>query len=145
MIVYDLQCEFDHCFEGWFKDAGDFDKQLASGYLQCPVCNSANVIRVPSASRINLGSKQPESGGNLQPAVNQYANQVMGKLQQYIQKNFDNVGDTFPSLARQMHYGEVEQRNIRGTATLQEAQSLLDEGIDLVRLPDDKPDKSHLN
>ena len=37
--------------------------------------------------------------------------------------------------ARKMHYGESEERNIRGKASLEETQELLDEGIDVLPLP----------
>jgi hypothetical protein len=34
-----------------------------------------------------------------------------------------------------MHYGEAEQRNIRGHATLEETEELIDEGIAVMPLP----------
>ena len=34
-----------------------------------------------------------------------------------------------------MHYQEVPERSIIGEATVQEAKALLDEGIDLIPLP----------
>ncbi len=37
MIHYDLQCDADHRFDGWFKDSGSFDRQAAHGMLECPV------------------------------------------------------------------------------------------------------------
>ena len=37
MIIYDLQCEALHRFEGWFKNPDDYEQQLASGLLACPV------------------------------------------------------------------------------------------------------------
>lgn len=46
-----------------------------------------------------------------------------------------DVGEKFPEEARKIHYGEQEARGLRGTATVQEAQSLIDEGIDIVPFP----------
>jgi hypothetical protein len=31
MKVFDLACEHDHRFEGWFASADDYDAQLARG------------------------------------------------------------------------------------------------------------------
>ncbi|MEY3942825.1 MAG: hypothetical protein RLZZ133_515, partial [Pseudomonadota bacterium] len=47
----------------------------------------------------------------------------------------DYVGKDFPEEARRMHYQEVPERSIIGEATVQEAKALLDEGIDLIPLP----------
>jgi hypothetical protein len=43
-----------------------------------------------------------------------------------------DVGDQFAEEARKMHYGEKEERAIRGKTTLDEARALLDEGIDVL-------------
>lgn len=52
--------------------------------------------------------------------------------------NTDDVGTQFAEEARKMHYGETKERGIRGQATREEAESLLDEGIAVVPmlLPD---------
>lgn len=47
----------------------------------------------------------------------------------------EDVGHRFAAEARRMHYGEVEERAIRGQATLQETTELLDEGIAVLPLP----------
>ena len=55
MLVVDLACEAGHRFEGWFGSADDLASQQARRLLTCPVCNSAQVQRLPSASHINRG------------------------------------------------------------------------------------------
>ena len=47
----------------------------------------------------------------------------------------ENVGDRFAEEARRMHYGEVEERAIRGQATRAQAEALHEEGIEVVALP----------
>ena len=47
----------------------------------------------------------------------------------------EDVGGAFSEEARKMHYGETEQRNIRGQATPEETQELLEEGIQVMPLP----------
>jgi hypothetical protein len=45
------------------------------------------------------------------------------------------VGNGFAEEARKMHYGETEERNIRGQVSLEETHSLLEEGIPVMPLP----------
>jgi hypothetical protein len=59
----------------------------------------------------------------------------MAELRQHIEKNFDPVGDKFAEEARKIHYGEIEKRNIYGQTSAQEAQELLDEGIEFAPVP----------
>ena len=47
----------------------------------------------------------------------------------------EDVGDRFAAEARKMHYGEAEERGIRGRATREEARDLLEEGISVFSLP----------
>ena len=47
----------------------------------------------------------------------------------------DDVGARFAEEARRMHYGEAEERPIRGQATPVEARSLREEGIEVASLP----------
>lgn len=145
MIVYDLECEHSHRFEGWFGSADDFDQQLASKVLTCPVCASANVVRRPSAAYVNTGATQAPP--REKPAVSaptsvavpqQYANippEVVAKVIEHIVKNTEDVGAKFPEEARKIHYQEAPERHIRGTATPREVDSLRDEGIEVVSLP----------
>jgi hypothetical protein len=49
--------------------------------------------------------------------------------------NTEDVGAQFADEARKMHYGEAEERGIRGQATREEAESLLEEGIEVMTLP----------
>jgi len=47
----------------------------------------------------------------------------------------EDVGERFADEARRIHYGEAEERGIRGQATSEQAEELLDEGIAVVALP----------
>ena len=49
--------------------------------------------------------------------------------------NTEDVGTQFAEEARKIHYGEREERNIRGQATREETEALIDEGIDVMPLP----------
>jgi hypothetical protein len=47
----------------------------------------------------------------------------------------EDVGERFTEEARKIHYGEAEDRGIRGQATREEAQALEEEGIQVLALP----------
>ncbi|WP_233505986.1 DUF1178 family protein [Rhodoferax lacus] len=54
------------------------------------------------------------------------------ELSQRIVASTQDVGDSFAEEARKMHYGETEERAIRGQATVDEARALVEEGIDIL-------------
>ncbi len=142
MIVYDLECENSHRFEGWFGSADDYDKQQASKLLSCPMCNSGQVVRRPSAAYVNTGAVEKPPRSQPKPAnalpQQQYANvppEIVAKVIEHIIKNTEDVGNRFPEEARKIHYNEAPERHIRGTATPKDVESLRDEGIEVVSLP----------
>ena len=49
----------------------------------------------------------------------------------------EDVGERFPEEARRIHYGEVQERGIRGRASPTDADALREEGIEVMafRLP----------
>jgi hypothetical protein len=142
MIVYDLECENSHRFEGWFGSASDYDQQLAGKLLTCPMCHNGNVVRRPSASYVNTGATEKPPAEKPVPrgagVPQQYANippEVVAKVMEHIISNTEDVGGRFPEEARKIHYNEAPERHIRGTASPKEVASLRDEGIDVVSLP----------
>ena len=56
MKVFDLRCEHDHRFEGWFASSEAYEDQLARDLVACPICASTAVSRLPSAPHLNLSS-----------------------------------------------------------------------------------------
>jgi hypothetical protein len=54
MLVVDLHCANGHHFEGWFASADDLTSQQARGLVSCPVCGDREVVRRPSAPRLNV-------------------------------------------------------------------------------------------
>ena len=73
-----------------------------------------------------------QEAANLEPAQLQAA---LLKMVRHVVANTEDVGNSFPEEARKMHYGEAEQRNIRGHATPEETEELIDEGIAVMPLP----------
>jgi hypothetical protein len=152
--VFDLQCEHGHLFEGWFGSHEDYDSQQSRGLLTCPVCQSAIIEKRLSAPRLNVGhfdAEQRASEGSsasasisretvlasspeaLQLAQIQAA--IMQQMRELV-RNTENVGAGFAEEARRIHEGESEERPIRGTATIEEREALVEDGIAVVALPD---------
>jgi hypothetical protein len=52
-----------------------------------------------------------------------------------ILRNTEDVGERFAEEARRIHFGEAEERGIRGVASPQERQALHEEGIEVMALP----------
>ena len=147
MIIFDLQCANAHCFEGWFKNTSEYENQLASSLVHCPICGTEQVVKLPSASHLNLGKTTDQAtqvSKTEQAILAQDANAILYKLHEHVKQNFEDVGEGFAAEAKRMHYGEVEERNIRGNATKDEVVELNDEGIMVLPLPD-LPDKDKLN
>lgn len=57
------------------------------------------------------------------------------RARDYVEKNFDYVGERFPEEARKIHYGETDERQIYGEATGKEVKDLVDEGVAIAPLP----------
>jgi hypothetical protein len=69
------------------------------------------------------------------PALPQEVQAVMLNMVRHVIANTEDVGTQFAEEARKIHYGEAENRNIRGQASREETEALLDEGIDILPLP----------
>ena len=142
MIVFDLLCGEGHRFEGWFGSAKDFAGQKKRRLLSCPTCGSGSVDRVPSAARVNLGApapkapaqpaKTPEMEGKDPFAI---AQMLYSKMLDELLTKSEDVGKEFPNEARKIFYKDAPQRAIRGQATNEEHDELVDEGIPVARLP----------
>ena len=142
MIVFDLLCAQGHRFEGWFGSAADYSSQKKRDLLACPTCGSSHVERVPSATRANLGAeapkavtgpvKTPEMEGKDPFAI---AQMLYSRMLDELLTKSEDVGREFPAEARKIFYGESEARAIRGQATSEEHDELVDEGIPVARFP----------
>jgi hypothetical protein len=141
MIVFDLGCDNDHRFEGWFSSSTDFERQQKENLLSCPLCGSPHINRLLTAARLNTSHAAAAVREQAEPTAAvaaQYANfdaARMLKLISHIVDNTEDVGKAFPEEARKIHYKESPERHIRGTASAREVDALRDEGIDIVALP----------
>jgi hypothetical protein len=131
MIVFDLQCQNGHAFEGWFEDSQTFEDQRSQGLIACPVCNDTDVVKVPSTFAIKGSSHSASS----QPPKKMNYHKLERQINEYVKNNFDDVGTDFAKEALKIHYGASQPRNIRGISTSKEEQTLKEEGIEFFKLP----------
>jgi hypothetical protein len=132
LIVYSLRCKNGHEFEGWFRDSASYDAQSGEGALCCPTCNSRRVEKAIMAPAISASRSVQKA--HTEARSNR---QFMTGLRKYVQENAEYVGPNFAEEARKIHYGETSDRNIYGETTAEEAQLLVEEGVDVAPLPPD--------
>lgn len=140
MIVYDLQCNNGHVFEGWFENGACFEEQLEKGLIACPICDETAIARLPSNFGIKKGVRQNTSmlppDQRLPMTDEQLVMAHMSrKIYDFVEKNFEDVGCEFAKEALKIHYGVSEPRNIRGVSTQAEEKLLKEEGVDVLKVP----------
>jgi len=136
MKVLNLQCAHKHGFEGWFGSEDEFQGQLERGLVECPICGDTGISKLPSAPRLNLGASEPVKPKQEVMATADPSMQAKWlQMVRHVLANTEDVGERFAEEARRIHYGESEERNIRGQASPEETESLLEEGIGVLPLP----------
>ena len=141
MIHYSLVCEKSHKFDGWFSNAAAYDAQKLRGLVTCPICLTTAVekaIMAPAVSRagsdkVSLSIGHPEHA-KLREAMQALRNKVTTEA--------DYVGDKFAEEARKIHFGETDPRGIYGEATPEEAQSLIEDGVEFMPIPSFPDDRN---
>ena len=133
MIRYDLVCKAGHEFEGWFPGSDACDKQLKKGLVSCPECASTKVKKALMAP--SVAPKKSGEALKAQAAALAAQHAKLAAFRAHVEQNFENVGSAFPEEARKIHYGETEKRDIYGEATLDDARSLVEEGVEIAPLP----------
>ena len=141
MIVYQLHCSNGHEFEAWFRDMATYDDQAERGDVDCPHCGDTAVVKSIMAPNISPARTKPPlslRGMDLEARAHEVAEKILeatNALRNHVEENCDNVGADFAEEARRIHYGEIEQRGISGTATEEEVTELIEEGVEFYRLP----------
>lgn len=132
MIIYDLRCPNDHKFEGWFQDRKAFEMQREQKLLTCPVCGSTDIDIVPHSLKV-LGKERNTVEEHRAQAISPMG--YLKMLNDFIERNFEDVGNRFADVAIKIHNGEDERRNIRGTTTPEEEETLREEGVPFLKFP----------
>ena len=151
MILYQLNCDRQHSFEAWFKDGATCDRQLKRQSVECPSCGSVQVAKALMAPRLGKKGNSREIAPIDTPAppppapvaappgkaamIPAELRQALLEVRKQVEANCDYVGDKFADEARKIHHGETESRGIYGEATDAEHEELIEDGIDVSRLP----------
>jgi len=140
MIRYDLICEDGHEFDGWFSNSAAFDEQSRNGLVSCVHCGSTMVEKqlmapgIPVKSNRKSDPAKPMLAATVHPRQQKLV-QMMRELRKAVEENAEYVGDKFAEEARKIHYEETEMRGIYGETTPQDAEELIEEGIEIHPLP----------
>ena len=148
MIVFELICSGNHRFEGWFSSADELTAQRGRGLLECPVCSDRSIEKLLTAK---IGHTEHVAPPAAVPSPAQIVPMATGKSLQaklhelidHVLTHTEDVGAAFAEEARKIHYDEAVRRDIRGTATAQEAEELIEEGIPVLPLPIPRPGDWH--
>ena len=154
-MKFNLRCNLDHDFEGWFPNKDELLKQIGKGLVECPYCGTINVKKTLSSPNISTknNKKLTDTTKNLNPSSskvqdandnfeskntvfnNYQLRKIYKNLQKTIEKEFTNVGSNFANEARKIHYGEKKPKNIYGKCSESERVDLEKEGVDFASIP----------
>lgn len=139
MIQYSLKCEDGHAFDSWFQSASAFDSLKKTGHINCVVCGTSNVEKAIMAPRVTASrkkAKEPDAKPQAMVASTKPdAQPDLAEMKRKIEANSDYVGENFASEARSMHLGDAPERSIYGQANVEEAKSLIEDGVPVLPLP----------
>ena len=133
MIKYNLKCKNNHEFESWFSDSKEFDKLNKRNLLECVYCSSNKIEKSIMAPMIS-GTKSKSCVSFIDQNLSDEKNKLL-KLRNYVERNFEFVGDKFSEKVREVYYDKETKKSIYGTATPEERKELAEEGIDLLSIP----------
>jgi len=156
MIKYQLSCNNEHQFDGWFPNIAEFERQQEKKLLICPLCDSNQVDRAimsPGIGKSKSKSKTKTTSKSQLDKEEFYkaqftddtmipasqAKNILRKIRKKIVTEFDNVGDRFVKEYRKHEKGERDDK-FYGVPSKEEVKQLVEEGVDLFHLPNVKDD-----
>ena len=109
MIKYKLKCKnCEKSFDSWFSSSKEFEKLRSKKFLSCHFCNSKKIIKTLMAPNIMTANQKLEN--NLKMKKNDKIKKKILEFQNFIEKNFENVGDDFAYKARSLHYDNKKNK-----------------------------------
>ena len=134
MIKYNLKCSNNHEFESWFSDSFEFERLNKKKLLNCIFCTSKKITKSIMSPRV-LNSKEKIEINNSKDKEFRKFKDDLTKLRNFVEKNFEFVGDKFAKKVRDIYYDKNENQRIYGTTTPEEREELMEEGIELTSIP----------
>ena len=113
------------------KSAAKEDSSAVAG----PVAPAGGLPALPTLPTVPNAEAMASSLSQIHPEAVEMVQEAWMKMVKHVIANTEDVGQNFAEEARKMHYGESEERNIRGQASAEETQDLLEEGIEVLPLP----------
>lgn len=135
MIRFNLRCEADHEFDGWFASNDGFEEQKLRGFVTCPQCHSKKVEKALMAPQVSTGRMKDAIAVSTLDQTRKAVFAEIKKLRDTVTEKGEDVGTRFAEEARKIHYGEAEDRLVYGEADREQVEGLLDEGISIAPLP----------
>jgi hypothetical protein len=156
MIKYQLKCNHNHTFDGWFPNIAEFERQQDKKLIMCPMCDSTQVdrdIMSPNINKIAKKTKISKKNKTQEEKIEDLKKELLGKemmmasrakdvlreIRKHVISNFENVGDNFIKEVRKAEKGDRDDK-FYGTPSEKEVDKLLEEGIDLFHVPEIKED-----
>ncbi len=133
MIKYNLKCKNRHEFEGWFSDSKEFEKLKSKKMIECSFCGTKLIeksIMSPNVLSAEEKENRVKSSKNLKKIK-----EDLLKMRNFVEKNFEYVGNDFPREVRNIYYDKRKNKNIYGKASEEETEELKEEGIELTSIP----------
>ena len=134
MIKYNLKCENNHEFESWFSSSDEFDNLNKKKLLECIYCSSKSIEKSIMAPMVSLVNDNNKELNRLENILKDKKNKLL-ELRNYVEKNFEFVGDNFSKKVREVYYDKKNKKTFYGTTTPEERAELENEGIDLLTIP----------
>ena len=131
MIKYNLTCKCGKAFESWFSSSSEYDSLRKKKFIKCIYCDSSAIKK--SVMAPNLSSKSNKTSKKTR--IEKDLKKQLINVRRYIEKNCKNVGDNFTQEARNIHYDKKNSKGIYGSATPEETNELLEEGIEVATIP----------
>ena len=135
MIKYNLKCNNDHEFESWFSDSKEFERLKTKKLLECIYCNSKIIKKSIMAPMISVSKNNNVNKFQINEKILQKQRNKLIKLRNYIEKNFEYVGEDFSKKVREIYYDKKNKKMIYGITSPEERKELKEEGIDLLSIP----------
>ena len=117
----------------FIEGAKEFEKLKSKKMIECSFCGT-KVIEKSIMSPNVLSAEEKENRVKSSKNLKKIKEDLL-KMRNFVEKNFEYVGNNFPREVRSIYYDKRKNKNIYGTTTSEEAEELREEGIELTTIP----------
>jgi hypothetical protein len=114
-------------------DSKEFEKLKSKKMIECVFCKTKSIEKSIMAPSVLSQEQQQENQKSIK-YIKKIQKDLL-KIQNFVEKNFEYVGNNFPREVRSVYYDKRKNKNIYGKATPEETQELEEEGIELTAIP----------